>query len=217
MQPGVVERDDFTPDEALEIVRRLLKGGADPNQKTIYPTAGPAGDVRINPTPPGSTAMHIAANSGSVALVKLLAEWKADPNLVRNDGHTPFSVSVVAGDLPVVQQMVTVGADVSKQYNPDDKIPDPYEAIPLPRENQTILHIAAATLNPEVVEYLTSAGAPLDLKNKQGETPLDLADHQERFRESLEKQNADGNPEKLAKVKRPTETTDMIKKLLAGR
>jgi len=207
----------FTPDEALGVVRRLLEAGADPNRQTVYPTPGPAGDVRINPAPPGSSAFHIAANSGNVALVKLLAEWRADANLVRKDGHTPFSVSVVAGDLAVVKQMVASGADLSMRYDPDDKIPDPYEAITLSRRRQTILHIAAATLEPDIVKYLSSAGAPIDLKNEQGETPLDLADHQERFRESLDRQNADGDAAKLAAVKRPTQTTDAIKKLLAGR
>jgi hypothetical protein len=81
----------------------------------------------------------------------------------------------VAGDLALVKQMVASGADVSMRYDPDDKIPDPHEAITLSRRRQTILHIAAATLEPEMREYLTSAGAPLDAKNEQGETPLDLA------------------------------------------
>jgi ankyrin repeat protein len=205
----------FTSEEALEVVRRLLEAGADPNRQTMFPTPGPAGDVRINPAPPGSSAFHIAANSGNVAMVRLLADWGANPNLVRKDGHTPLSVSVVAGDLPVVQQMVASGADLSARYDPDDKIPDPTEAITLSRRRQTILHIAAASLEPEIVEYLASAGAPLDLENEQGETPLDLADHQERFRESLAIQNAEGDPAKVAAVKRPTETTDAIKKLLA--
>ena len=53
---------------------RLLEAGADPNRQTLYPTSGPAGDVRINPAPPGSSAFHIAANSDNLALVKMLAD-----------------------------------------------------------------------------------------------------------------------------------------------
>lgn len=207
----------FTAGEAMAIVRRLLEGGADPNRQTLYPTPGPAGDVRINPAPPGSSAFHIAANSGSVDLVELLAEGGADPNLVRDDGHTPFSVSVVAGDLPSVKAMIASGADLAMRYDPDDKIPDPYEAITLARRRQTILHIAAATLEPEIVEYLASVGAPLDLENEHGETPLDLADHQERFRESLARQNAEGDPEKLAAVRRSVVTSSTLQRLLDRR
>jgi hypothetical protein len=147
-----------------------------------------------------------------------LAERGADPNLLRNDGHTPFSTAVVAGSLPVIQAMVASGADLSMRYDPDDKIPDPYEAITLSRQQQTILHLAAAaTHGPDVMGFLYKAGAAIDLKNKQGETPLDLADHVERFQESLAKQNAAGNPERLKEVKRPTETTDAIRELLAER
>ena len=205
----------FNPDKALEVVRRLLEAGADPNRQTLYPTPGPAGDVRINPAPPGSSAFHIAANSNSVALVKMLADSGADPNLVRKDGHTPFSVAVVAGDLPVVKELVARGADLLARYNPDDKFPDPVEAITLSRQDQSILHIAAATLAPDIVEYLYSQGAPINLKNSIGETPLDLADHQERLGEALERQGANGDPERLRAVVRPTQTTDGIKKLLA--
>ena len=207
----------FSPEEALEVVQRLLEGGADPNRQTVYPTPGPVGDVRINPAPPGSSALHIAANSGSVKLVKLLTDCGADPNLLRKDGHTPLSVAVVAGDLPVVKELVERGAEVSARYDPDDKIPDPVEAITLSRQGQTITHIAAAGLSPDIIAYLYSRGAPIASKNEQGETPLDLADHQERFKEAVQRQSAEGNPERLQAVVRPSETTDAIRKILAER
>ncbi len=207
----------FSEDEALAVVRRLLEGGADPNRQTVFPTPGPVGDVRINPAPPGSSALHIAANSGSVALIKMLTDWGADPNLLRKDGHTPLSVAVVAGDLAVVKELVERGADVSARYNPDDKIADPVEAITLPRQGQTIVHIAAAGQSPHIIEYLYSKGAPIDWKNEQGETPLDLADHQERFKEAVERQRAEGDPKRLQAVVRPTETTNAIRKILAER
>ena len=206
----------FSTDEALDLVARLLEGGADPNRRTLYPTPGPTGDVRLNPAPPGSSAFHIAAHSDSVALVRMLAAWGADPNQVRKDGHTPLTVAVVSGDVPVVREMVACGGDLSARYNPDDKISDPVESITFPRRRQTVTHIAAANLLPDVVQYLHSAGAPMDWTNEQGETPLDLADGQERFREAMERQNADRKPERLKQIKRSTATTDRIKKLMAG-
>jgi ankyrin repeat protein len=201
--------------DALTIVRRLLDGGANPNQQTVFPTGGPAGDVRINPAPPGSSPMHIAASSGSVELVQILADRGGNPNLVRKDGHTPFSVAVLAGDLAVVKELVARGADVKGRWNPQDKIPDPVEAITLARQDQTILHLAAIQGRPELLEFLYSQGAALDAKNSMGETPLDLADKQERYREAIQRQGAEDDPAKLKAITRKTDGTAMLKKLAA--
>lgn len=199
--------------DSLTTVSRLLAGGADPNRQTLYPTGGPAGDVRINPAPPGSSPMHIAASSGSVELVQILAANGGNPNLIRKDGHTPLSVAILAGDLAVVKELVDRGADVRAVLSPQDKIPDPVEAITLARQNQTMLHLAAIAGRPELLEYLYSKGVPLNAKNSMGETPYDLADNQERYREAIQRQGADGDPEKLAKIVRKTDGTDTLRKL----
>lgn len=202
--------------EALGIVSRLLEAGADPNKQTVYPTGGPAGDVRINPAPPGSSAMHIAASAGSVELVKLLAGKGGNPNLIRKDGHTPLSVAVLAGDVAIVKELVARGGNVKGVWNPQDKIPDPVEAITLARQNQTILHLAAIEGKPELLEYLAAQGASLTAKNSMGETPWDLADKQERYREAIQRQGAEGDPEKLKKIVRKTAGTETLKKLGSG-
>lgn len=199
--------------DALNIVRRLLEAGADPNAKTNYPTGGPAGDVRINPAPPGSTPLHIAASSNSVELVKLLTAKGANPNQLRKDGHSPLSASVLAGDVPVVRELLAQGGDIKARWSPQDKIPDPVEAITLARANQTILHLAAIEGKPELLEFLAAKGAPLNEKNSLDETPLELADKQERYREAIQRQGADGDPEKLSKITRKTQATTTLKKL----
>jgi hypothetical protein len=76
------------------------------------------------------------------------------------------------------------------------------------------MHIAAGAAAVEVIEYLHSLGVPLDAKNSMGETPLDLADHQERYREARAREAAEDKPDRT--VKRDTATTDAIKRLLAG-
>ena len=202
---------------ALGIVRTLLDAGADPNRQTLYPTPGPAGDVRINPAPPGSSAFHIAGSSTNVALVRMLADKGGNANLVRKDGHTPFTVAVLAGNLEVVKEMVARGGDLTARYSPNDRIPDPVESISLPRRDQTILHIAALGGSLPVLEYLYSQGARLDLKNSMGETPLDLAGHQERYREAVQREGAADDPKRAGAVLRSTATTDGIRKLLEKR
>ena len=199
----------------LEVVRRLLDAGADPNGQTLYPTPGPPGDVRINPAPPGSSAFHIAGSSTNVELVRAMADKGGKPNLLRKDGHTPFSVSVLAGNVDVVKEMVTRGAELALRYHPSHKIPDPEKPISLTRSDQTIMHLAALAGSLPVIEYLHSQGAPLDLKNSAGETPLGLADHQERYREAIQLEAAADDPERMSKVVRPTATTDGIKKIMA--
>jgi ankyrin repeat protein len=198
-------------EEALAMVKRLLDAGADPNRKTLYPTSGPVADVRINPAPPESTAFHIAANSDCLELVRLLADRGANPNLVRNDGHTPFSAAVLSTNLTIVKEMVARGADLTARYNPTDHFPDPVKPVTLTRSNQTIMHIAAGAGAVEVIEYLYSLGVGLDAKNSMGETPLDLADQQERYREVRDREAAEDKPGHV--VKRGTAITDAIKKL----
>jgi ankyrin repeat protein len=198
-------------DEALATVKRLLDEGADPNRQTLYPTSGPVGDVRINPAPPGSSAFHIAANSDCLELVKLLADHGAKPNLLRKDGHTPFSVAVLSTNVEIVKEMVGRGADLKMIYNPTDHFADPVKPISLTRQHQTIMHIAAGAAAPEVIEYLYSQGVGLDAKNSMGETPFDLADHQERYREARAREAAEDKPDR--KVVRDTLTTAAIMKL----
>ena len=77
------------------------------------------------------------------------------------------------------------------------------------------MHIAVIGGSLPVLEYLYSQGARLDLKNSMGETPLDLADHQERYREAVQREGASDDPERAHAVVRQTATTDGIKKLLA--
>lgn len=212
--PPQADNSTIQLDEGLAMVKSLLDAGADPNRQTLYPTSGPVGDVRINPAAPGSSAFHIAADSDCVGLVKLLADKGANPNLLRKDGHTPFSVAVKSMDLALVREMVARGADLTARYNPTDHFADPVKPISLPRRDQTIMHIAAGAGAPEVIEYLYSVGVRLDAKNSMGETPLDLADHQERYHEARAREAAEDKPDRT--VKRETATTDAIKKLLAS-
>lgn len=198
--------------EAAALVKRLLEAGADPNRVTRLATPGPVNFVRINPVPAGSSAYHVAAATHSAKLVGLMAEHGADPNLVRKDGHTPFSVAVINNDLPVVQVMVAHGADLKKRYDPIDELSDPVEPKTQPRRGQTILHIAAVSGGEWVVPYLAEKGAPVGARNSAGETAFDLADAQELFRFRKDSEGPVGGNEKKP-PKRETQTSDALRKL----
>ena len=143
--------------------------------------------------------------------MNLLAARGGDANRLRKDGATPFVIAVRSDNLPVVQALVAHGADLKMIYNLSDKVPDPVKSIAEIRKNQTIAHIAAIAGAYRVVPYLAAQGVPLDARNDRGETALDLADAQERFRYAIKVQ-ALGNADKKADdVKRETQTSDAFK------
>jgi ankyrin repeat protein len=191
----------------------MLEMGADPNLGTIYPTAGPVASVRINPLPQGSTPYHAAAVVPDAALIELLASFGANPNLVRKDGHTPFTLAIVADNLAAVKAMVAHGADLAMIYNPADKIADPVEPKSEVRRNQNALHIAAAAGASRVAAFLAGHGVPLEAKNDHGEAPLQLAEDQEVFRYKAQKEGPVGLGN--ANAVRSTATSDVIRKAMA--
>jgi ankyrin repeat protein len=191
----------------MAMAKRLLDSGADPNKQTLNPTPGPVGDTRVNPAPPGSTPFHIAAGIKNLELVRLLEEHGANPNIASQEGHTPFSAAVKSGNLDNVKELAAHGGNLSARYDPADMIADPVESIARPRKGQTIMHVAVVANQPEIIEYLFSIGVPLQVKNEANETPLMMADAQERYQAALSKQGGRGVP-------RSTTLSDTIKKLL---
>jgi ankyrin repeat protein len=194
--------------DLLAMAKRLLDAGADPNRQTVNPTPGPIGDTRVNPAPPGSSPFHIAASVSNLDLIRLLEAHGANPNSISQEGHSPFTVAVKSGNLDVLKEMVAHSADLSARYNPDDMVSDPVESIARPRKGQTVMHVAVVAGQAPVIQYLYSIGVPLELKNEANETPLMLADSQERYQFALTMQNGRG-------ATRSTALTDTIKKLLA--
>ena len=149
-----------------------------------------------------------------------MAARGANPNLVRKDGHTPFSLAVLSNDLPVVKAMVAHGADLKMQYNPVDKVAttDPQKADAYPRGNENILHIAAIPGANYVVEYLAQQGVKLDAKNSSNQTPLELAEEQEQFRFLHDKEGPHGigleGENKGKVIVRETQTSNAFKRAM---
>lgn len=202
--------------EGLAMVKRLLDLQADPNDATRYPTPGPIGAIRINPAPAGSSPLHIAALSDNLQLMDLLIQRGGDPNLLRQDGHSPLSVAVKGDNLPVTRLLVAHGGDIKRTYDPGDHFGEPDKPISRPRSQQSLLHIAAGAGAFNMIPFLVEQGVPLDSKNDKGETALQLADAQERFRfvrdqEAIDFDRAVRGSKTDRVAKRKTDTTDAFK------
>lgn len=157
---------------SLEMVRELAAHGADVNVRL---NKGDSGRGRFTMT--GSTPFVLAARTGDVALMRLLLELKADPNLTNADHTTPLLAAAGVGALgdgdeaaatedeaiEAVRLLLELGADINAV---DDN-------------GETAMHGAAYQSLPKLVQLLSNRQADIAVwnqKNKCGWTPLMIAE-----------------------------------------
>jgi ankyrin repeat protein len=174
---------DFTRDTAppvpdkrdpMDLIKALLAKNANPN-------------ARVNTTPfrgffqvsanwvnfDGQTAFIRAALNGDVTLMRLLLEHGADPNIATNDGSTALMAAagvnwVVAQTfsrsdneyLEAAKLCLEKGADVNAANG----------------QGFTAMHGATNRGFDAMVKLLAEHGARLDVKDKQGRTPMTFAE-----------------------------------------
>jgi len=119
----------------------------------------------------GTTPLMRAARAGDVAAIRLLLEKGADPRLTTKDGNTAGMLAAGVGyrdkntrgtepdALEATKILVAAGFDVRQRNNRDE----------------TALHGASDRGADTIVQYLVDRGAELNVKSKQGFTPLDVA------------------------------------------
>ena len=84
--------------DGIEQARKLLEAGTDPN--------GKPGDED------SETPLHAAAASGYIPMVKLLLQYGADVNCMRND-RTPLDAAIEAKRLSMIKFLLKAGANVN--------------------------------------------------------------------------------------------------------
>ncbi len=174
-KPGVGDNDPAPegsgPMSSLDLVRKLVARGANVNARMTRRVN--LNNTRLNEL--GATPFLLAALTSDAELMKTLAGLGADPLLPNADSSTPLMVAAGlatrspgedAGTEPEVLEAVQVALELGADINAVDD------------NGETAVHGAAYKNLPEVVKFLASQGAGIDLwnrENKFGWTPLAIA------------------------------------------
>jgi len=156
--------------DSLALARKLLEKGANPNARM---TKEPGDGARNVLNRIGSTPFLQAAKLADVAYMKLLLEFKADPNITTLEGATPLMAAAGVGiwktgesagtndeAFEAVKLLVELGADVNA----------------MDANGDTALHGAAMRGADAIVQLLVDKGAKMNVVNKIGWTPWIVAD-----------------------------------------
>jgi ankyrin repeat protein len=171
-QPLMINRPTRKPSgsvENLDLLGQLLVHGADPNaglKAVLLARYHNTGDPQLGP---GTTPLMRAAKSLDVQAMRVLLDAGADPSLKNRNSATALMFAAGLGRsgfggrseqeaIEAVTLCLDHGADINAVNS----------------TGQTALHLAVEQ-SDAVVALLASRGAKLDIKDKQGLTPLDVA------------------------------------------
>jgi len=177
-RPARASSDKLT---ALDLMRVLLAHGANPNAQLKSPTLQRAHTPGEPTLGEGATPLMRAAKNGDAAAIRLLLDHGADVALLQKNHTTALmfaaglgrGVGVFAKDygteadlLEAAKILVAHGADVNA----------------ISAAGQTAMHFAAQaadtnlpTPSDDMVRFLAAHGARLDIADKQGRTPVEMA------------------------------------------
>lgn len=161
----------------LDVARVLLEHGADVNArlKRLPPYRAKLDRGNDGMLGGGTTAFLRAAKAGDLPAMKLLLEHGADPTLApTRNGINPLLAAAGLGTaeqdttgrqktqaqaIEAIELLLGLGLDINAQAS----------------DQQTAVHGAAMQGYDDVIRYLASKGAKLDVPDKDGYTPVDVA------------------------------------------
>jgi ankyrin repeat protein len=183
-QPAVARQQKTS---YLALMTALLDCGADPNarlREALWYTRYGANADGVDPA--GATPFWRAAEAGDVDAMRLLVAHGADRAIKTNEGVSPLMVlagagyrnddatTVPAGRMPALRYLVEeLHADVNETDAKAGESKKTAEQTSL--RGYTPIHNAAARGDNEMILYLVSKGARVDLVGKNGVTPVDMA------------------------------------------
>jgi len=162
--------------DAADLVKLLLDHKADPNARLLKPMLGRhhnSGDATMGE---GTTALMRAAKTNDLPVMKMLLAAGADPFLTQAD-YTNVVMIIAAGGARGGQYAVAFAV------NDEDSIESMKLCLASGADlnafnikGQTVVHLAAGRGADKLVRFLAENGAKLDMKDRQGYTPLDIAE-----------------------------------------
>ena len=187
----------------LQLMEALLKGGADPNARTlshIWYAAYNTGRMGVEFT--GATPFWRAAYALDVDAMKLLVRYGADPNIATmsfgsarrpNDQSGMNSTPPGGPHVPPFHAASGVGYGTSRVAQQHRTVPNGWmtaakyfiEELGVDinmrdADGFTALHHAAARGDNEMIKYLVSKGADVMAVNRGGQTTVDMANSPEQ-------------------------------------
>jgi ankyrin repeat protein len=157
----------------LELVKALLAHGGDPNARILKQNPQlPFSNMSLD-TPVGATPLLLAAATGDVSVIRVLAAAGADPLMATVENTTPLMVAAGMARfkedrtnkqneraLEAIKVLVELGADANA----------------VGENGWTALHAAAYAGADETIKFLVEKGAKIDVMDKLGQTPLSIAE-----------------------------------------
>jgi ankyrin repeat protein len=191
--------------DSLELARRLLAYGADPNARAATKTARRnPGDMNYTEFK-GATPFFLAAKAGDLPMMRLLLSVKADYAASIDEHTTPLMVAAGVGCVP--GQWIEPERDIFEAVKLlVDELKSDVNAVN--DRHETALHGAVCRGADSVIQYLVDKGAKLDVKDREGMTPLDEALN------GLFRGDSIGSPPVIV-LKFPEHTQILMKKLTA--
>jgi ankyrin repeat protein len=191
--------------DSLELAKHLIAHGADPSAKAATKTARKnPGDMNYTEFK-GATPFFLAAKAADIPMMRLLLSVKADYTTPIDEHTTPLMVAAGVGCVP--GQWLEPERDVfaSVKILVDELKAD---VNTVNDRHETALHGAVCRGADSVIQYLVDKGAKLDVKDREGMTPLDEALN------GLFRGDSIGSPPVIV-LKFPEHTQILMKKLTA--
>ena len=170
--PGPVQTGSL---DSLELARRLVKQGTNVNARL---KKEPRDGNRNLLNRIGATAYLMAAKNDDVPLMKVLLELGADPSIKTELGATALMVAAgvgiwAPGENPGTPEEALAAVKVAFEAGGSD-----INAVD--SNGDTALHGAVYRGgNIAAIEYLVEKGARMDIRNKKGMLPVEVADGEE--------------------------------------